>query len=188
MKKIGLFFGSFNPIHNGHLGVAHAVLEETECEEVWLVVSPQNPFKSSSTLLRKESRLQIIDKALAGERAVRSCSIEFDMPVPSYTVDTLEVLSGKYPGYEFFLIMGADNLEGFVRWKRWQDIVSRHAIIVYPRNGVVGSVSSPVAYKLISAPEIEISSSEIRRKIRAGEPVDAYLPSSIVSEILETYR
>ncbi len=133
--SVALFFGSFNPIHNGHIEIARGALREGLSEEVWLVVSPQNPFKEGEHLLSKEARFAMAEKALADEKRIIACDIEFSMPIPSYTIDTLKLLGQKYPGRSFSIIMGGDNLEKIEEWRDWEQIVANYPLIVYPRQG-----------------------------------------------------
>ena len=136
MKKIGLFFGSFNPIHVGHLVIANHIAQSDLLDEVWFVVSPQNPFKEKKSLLEDYHRLALVNEAIEDNQKLKSCDIEFSMPKPSYTSDTLAYLMDKYPKYEFSLIMGEDNIKSFHKWKNYEVILKNHSIIVYPRMGV----------------------------------------------------
>ena len=133
MKKIGLFFGSFNPIHIGHLILANYILENSDMEELWLVVSPQNPFKEKKSLLNDHNRLDMVQLAVKNYPKMRASNIEFSLPKPSYTIDTLTYLKEKYPNYAFALIMGEDNLESLPKWKNSEKLISDYQIIVYPR-------------------------------------------------------
>ena len=131
-----LFFGSFNPIHNGHVGIARYLLDNKLCDEVWFVISPCNPFKINRFLLLEADRLRIVEAAIADDPRMRACDIEFTMPKPSYTVDTLHLLFEKYPGREFVLVIGGDNVENFTKWKDYRWIVQHCPIFVYPRLGI----------------------------------------------------
>ncbi|MBP7357412.1 MAG: nicotinate-nucleotide adenylyltransferase, partial [Cloacibacterium sp.] len=133
MKKIGLFFGSFNPIHIGHLILANYILENSDMEELWLVVSPQNPFKEKKSLLNDHNRLDMVQLAVKNYPKMRASNIEFSLPKPSYTIDTLTYLKEKYPNYSFALIMGEDNLESLPKWKNSEKLIADYQIIVYPR-------------------------------------------------------
>ena len=126
MKKIGLFFGSFNPIHVGHLVIANHIAQSDLLDEVWFVVSPQNPFKEKKSLLEDYHRLALVNEAIEDNQKLKSCDIEFSMPKPSYTSDTLAYLMDKYPKYEFSLIMGEDNIKSFHKWKNYEVILKNH--------------------------------------------------------------
>ncbi|MEM9823825.1 MAG: nicotinate (nicotinamide) nucleotide adenylyltransferase, partial [Bacteroidota bacterium] len=131
--KVGLFFGSFNPIHVGHLIIANFMATQTELEQVWLVVSPQNPFKAKSSLARDYERLHLVQLAIDDNPKLRVSNIEFSLPKPSYTIDTLTYLKEKYPQHAFSLIMGGDNLGSFHKWKNYEQILAHHQIFVYKR-------------------------------------------------------
>ncbi len=133
MKKIGLFFGSFNPIHIGHLILANYILEHSDLEELWFVVSPQNPFKDKKSLLKDNNRLDMVQLALKNYPKMRASNVEFSLPKPSYTIDTLTYLHEKFPDVSFSLIMGEDNLKGLPKWKNSEVLIQNHQIIVYPR-------------------------------------------------------
>ena len=134
--KIGLYFGSFNPIHNGHLIVAQQLLEQAGLDKIWFVLSPQNPFKQNSELLHENSRLLILERAIEGNPSFEVCDEEFRLPRPSYTIDTLNHLALKYKEHTFWVIMGSDNLEHFTAWKNYEDILTNFKIIVYSRGAV----------------------------------------------------
>ena len=136
---VGLFFGSFNPIHNGHVGIARYLLEKKLCEEVWFVISPCNPFKVDRFLLPETDRLAIVSAAIGGIPGMKACDVEFSMSKPSYTVDTLRVLFDRYPGRRFALIIGGDNVPDFPKWKDYHWIEAHCSIFVYPRPGMVNS-------------------------------------------------
>lgn len=182
MKKVGLFFGSFNPVHIGHLILANYILENTDMEELWFVVSPQNPFKEKKTLLSDYQRLHMVRLALEAYPKMRASDVEFSLPRPSYTVDTLTYLQEKFPEYAFALIMGEDNLQSLHKWKNSEVLVNRYQIIVYPR---LYAPENPAPAKqhpnisLISAPVIEISATEIREMIRSGKNVRPMLPPEV---------
>ena len=131
MNRIGLYFGSFNPVHIGHLIIAESILGQQLLDKVWMVVSPLNPFKKKKGLLDHNNRLELIKRAVKGNEAIKGSNIEFDMPMPSYTIDTLKVLATKYPKHQFSLIMGADNLEHLDKWKASKEIINHYKIYVY---------------------------------------------------------
>lgn len=183
MKKVGLFFGSFNPIHIGHLILANYILENTDMAELWFVVSPQNPFKDKKSLLNDHNRLDMVERAVKNYPAMRASNIEFLLPRPSYTVDTLAYLHEKYPHHAFSLIMGEDNLAGLGKWKNAETLIKNHQIIVYPR--IFEGEKKDSEYlqheniTLIHAPIIELSATEIRRMIKEGKNVRPMLPPEV---------
>ena len=142
MKKIGLFFGSFNPIHIGHLILANYILENSDMDELWFVVSPQNPFKDKKSLLADHNRLDMVQLAVKNYPKMRASNVEFSLPKPSYTIDTLTYLKEKYPNYSFALIMGEDNLDSLPKWKNAEKLMSDYQIIVYPRTFEGGTSTS----------------------------------------------
>ena len=191
MKKIGLFFGSFNPIHVGHLVIASHIAETDLVDEVWFVVSPQNPFKDKKSLLEDYHRLTLVNEAIEESQNLKSCDIEFSMPKPSYTSDTLAYLMDKYPKYEFSLIMGEDNIKSFHKWKNYEVILKNHSIIVYPRLGVDDksvAKSEVLSHQNISVlegiPVMKISASYIRKRIKEGKSV-AYLLTDKVAKYVD---
>lgn len=183
MKKVGLFFGSFNPIHIGHLILANYILENSDMEELWFVVSPHNPFKEKKSLLSDHNRLDMVQLALKNYPKMRASNVEFALPKPSYTIDTLTYLRERYPDYSFALIMGEDNLENLGKWKNAETLVKNHHIIVYPR--VFTRSESPDEFQrhenisLVKAPVIEISATEIRAMIKVGKNVRPMLPPEV---------
>lgn len=185
--KIGLFFGSFNPIHIGHLIIANFMATQTDLQEVWMVVSPQNPLKVKSTLARDHDRLHLVRLAIDDNPAIRVTDIEFQLPKPSYTIDTLAVLKEKHPQHEFALIMGGDNLRTFHKWKNYELILRDHDIYVYKRpEYALGDLADHERVQLFDAPMMNISASYIRKCIKTNnsvrylvpEPVYEYLSSS----------
>ena len=179
MKRIGIFGGSFNPIHNGHIALAQAVLRQCALDEVWLMVSPQNPLKQNSTdLLDDQLRLQMAEKALEGVEGVKACDYEFRLPKPSYTWNTLQHLSKDYPDYTFSLLIGGDNWAHFTRWRHWKDILRCHQVIVYPREDYPGTIDVPL---------LDVSSTEIRQRVREGKSVEGMVPDSIIPLVEKYY-
>lgn len=167
--KIGLFFGSFNPIHIGHLILANYILEHSDMNELWFVVSPQNPFKEKKTLLNDHYRLDMVELAVKKYPKMRASDIEFHLPKPSYTIDTLVYLKEKYPQHTFALIMGEDNLEGLHKWKNADYLVDNYQIIVYPRitgEKTTSKYDNHTNICKIDAPIIELSATEIRKMIK----------------------
>ncbi|WFB66549.1 nicotinate (nicotinamide) nucleotide adenylyltransferase [Chryseobacterium sp. WX] len=183
MKKIGLFFGSFNPIHIGHLILANYILENSDMDELWFVVSPQNPFKDKKSLLNDHNRLDMVQLAVKNYPNMRASNVEFSLPKPSYTIDTLTYLHEKYPDYSFSLIMGEDNLKSLHKWKNADILIKNHHIIVYPREFEGEKKDSEYLQheniSLIKAPVIELSATEIRNMIRDGKNVRPMLPPEV---------
>ena len=183
MKKVGLFFGSFNPIHIGHLILANYILENSDMEELWFVVSPQNPFKDKKSLLKDHNRLDMVQLAVKNYPKMRASNVEFSLPKPSYTIDTLTYLHEKYPDNSFALIMGEDNLDGLEKWKNSENLIKNHQIIVYPR--IFEGEKKDHEYlqheniHLIKAPVIELSATEIREMIKLGKNVRPMLPPEV---------
>ncbi|MFV0379187.1 MAG: nicotinate (nicotinamide) nucleotide adenylyltransferase [Mangrovibacterium sp.] len=175
--KVGLLFGSFNPIHIGHMAIANYMLEFTEIEKLWFVVSPHNPLKNKKYLLPDHHRLRMVNEAIEDDYRFQSSNIEFDLPKPSYTIDTLIYLQEKYPQHEFCLIIGSDNLDSFHKWKNYELLLKFYSILVYPRPGFQGSewLTRP-NIKLVEAPLMEISASFIRASIAAGKDIRHFLP------------
>ena len=183
----GLFFGSFNPIHNGHLGIARSLLEGGYCGEVWFVVSPCNPFKRESSLLPERTRYAIVEAAIAGERGMNACDVEFDMPRPSYTADTLRRLEAAHPGRPFALVIGGDNVEHFSGWKDYKWIERNLPILVYPRPGIQPTLPPEMGATLVEAPLSPLSATEIRARTRRGEDISACVPAAALPLILKAY-
>ena len=174
--KAGLYFGSFNPVHIGHMAIANYMVEYTDMDQVWFVVSPQNPFKKRKSLLADHHRLELVERALGNDERFRATDIEFKMPTPSYTIDTLAWLSEKYPSYRFVIIMGSDGLPAFPKWKNASEIQKNYKRYVYPRPGFHAEVSGQENLEVVDAPHIEISSSFIRKAIGEGKNIPYFLP------------
>ncbi|WP_313098551.1 nicotinate (nicotinamide) nucleotide adenylyltransferase [Epilithonimonas sp.] len=187
MKKIGLFFGSFNPIHIGHLILANYILEHSDMQELWFVVSPQNPFKEKKSLLNDHNRLDMVQLAIKNYPKMRASNVEFSLPTPSYTIDTLTYLQEKYPDYSFSIIMGEDNLGNLHKWKNYELLLQNYQVIVYPRIFGEDISASPNVTELknhqniqkIDAPIIELSATEIRNMIKSGKNVRPMLPQEV---------
>lgn len=181
--KVGLLFGSFNPIHVGHLILANFMAENTDLDSVWLVVSPQNPFKPSHSLLHEFDRLHMASLAIADNPSLNVSDIEFKMPRPSYTIDTLTYLQEKYPSYQFVLIMGEDNLVGFHKWKNYESILNYHQVYVYPRTGSnTTELNQHPKIKFVKAPVMDISATFIRECVNQGKSIKYLVP-----EVVEDY-
>ncbi len=183
--KIGLFFGSFNPIHIGHLIIANTMATTTDLEQVWFVVSPQNPFKKSKNLLHEFDRLDMVERAIADNSRLKANNIEFSMPKPSYTIDTLARLQEKYPQHTFVLIMGEDNLEQFANWKNYDKILEYFGLYVYPRPGAVYSAHKEhTNVRLIEAPLLAISATFIRESVRQNRSIRYMVPEPVEEMIV----
>ncbi len=185
-KKIGLFFGTYNPIHIGHLIIANHFAEFSDLEEVWLVVTPHNPHKKRNTLLEDTHRLAMVRIAVEDYPKLEASTIEFNLPQPNFTVNTLAVLEEKYPEHSFSLIMGEDNLRNLHKWKNYEVILDRHPIYVYPRatkDPIDKTIHSPFdggrGVLKIAAPIIQISATFIRKNIASGKNVRPLLPQNV---------
>ena len=178
--EIGIFGGSFNPIHFGHVAIARAALEQCQLDEVWLMVSPQNPLKRNDTdLLADELRLEMARKALEGVEGVVACDYEFCLPKPSYTWNTLQNLSKDYPDDRFTLLIGGDNWAHFERWRHWKDILRHYDVMVYPRDEYPGTIDVPL---------LPVSSTEIRQKVKRGESIEGLVPEQIIPLVERNYK
>ncbi|KJD33915.1 nicotinate-nucleotide adenylyltransferase [Tamlana nanhaiensis] len=180
--KIGLYFGSFNPIHIGHLVIANHMAEHSELNEIWFVVTPHNPFKKKSSLLDNYQRLEMVHLATESYDKLKPSDIEFNLPQPNYTVNTLAYLQEKHPKHEFALIMGEDNLNSFHKWKNYEVILENHHIYVYPR---ISENKAPVhllnheKIHAVNAPIMQISSTNIRNAIKNSKNVRPLLPQQV---------
>lgn len=184
---IGLFFGSFNPIHIGHLFIAEYMANNTSLDEVWFVVSPQNPFKEKSTLLSEFNRLHLVNLAIEGNDKLKASSIEFGMPKPSYTIDTVTYLEEKFPHHKFSLIMGSDNLKGITKWKNSELLLQKCEIYVYERLGSeIDKDSYPSNIHLEETPQISLSASYIREQLKNKRSIRYLLPDSVEKFILDS--
>jgi len=188
--KIGLFFGSFNPIHIGHKVIASYLVDFTDLDKVMFVVSPQNPLKQKISLLDQYHRLQIIRSEIEDNSKLAVSDIEFDMPKPSYTIDTLVRLKEKYPENDYSIIMGSDNLQNFHKWKNYEQILEDYSIYVYPRPGYEISGSHKNIHLIEGVPQMEISSSFIRKSIKEGKDISYLMPEKawIYTDEMNFYR
>lgn len=183
--NIGLFGGSFNPIHNGHVRLAKSLLQEAALDEVWFLVSPQNPFKQDQQLLDDDKRLQLVRLALKEEPQLMASDFEFHLPKPSYTWNTLQALEQEYPEGKFTLLIGGDNWEAFDKWYRYEDILKRYPIIVYPREGskVPGVKFLGSEIQIVETPLINISSTQIRQRLHEGKSVRGLVNTEVAMVI-----
>ena len=182
MKKVGLYFGTFNPIHVGHLIIANHLAEFTNLDEVWFVVTPHNPFKKKSTLLADHHRYQMVEIAIEDFPKLKASKIEFGLPQPNYTVNTLAHLNEQYPDFQFNLIMGEDNLQSFTKWKNYEVILDNNHIYVYPRVYEKKRVSDLIHHPkihVIDAPVVEISSTFIRKNIKENKNIKPLLSDKV---------
>ncbi len=181
---IGIFGGSFNPLHNGHISLANRLLSLAKLDEIWFVVSPQNPLKRRQDLLDDDTRLEMVRMALQNEPKLSACDIEFRLPKPSYTWHTLQALKSENPDKEFTLLMGADNWQIFPKWYHYEKILNNYSIIIYPRTGSTIDISSlPSNVKLIDTGLINISSTQIRQLISQNKPINNLVPKSVAKII-----
>ena len=191
MKQIGLFFGSFNPVHQGHLILANYLVEETALEEVWFVITPQSPFKQKQRLLDNHNRLALVEEAIEGYPKLKVSTVEFGLPAPQYTALTIAHLMEKHPEASFSLIVGQDHLKSFHKWYNYQALLEGHQIYVYPRMPEEAlAASKPLKQPkpeilnhsnliLVPAPVVEISSSYIRKALKAGKNIRPLLPPAV---------
>lgn len=189
-RRIGFFGGSFNPIHNGHIALAKGLLKAAGLDEVWFVVSPQNPFKRQSYLLDDDARMEMVRAALADERQLRPCDIELTMPRPSYTWLTLQRLAHEHPEMSFTLLIGGDNWPRFGEWYHSADILKSYPIVIYPRRDnsadyAIDKAQLPAGVTLADTPLLDISSTEIRRLVAENKPIDGLVPPVVASIIKE---
>ena len=182
--KIGLYFGSFNPIHIGHLIIANHILNMTDLQRVWFVVSPQNPFKPSATLLNEYDRLHLVQKAVDPDDRQHASNIEFTLPRPSYTVQTLAYLAERYPSYEFSIVMGSDSFQNLPKWKNAEVIIANYSILVYKRPGFEVDNSIGARATLMDAPLLEISATHIRELVQQGKSIRYLVPEVVEKEII----
>jgi nicotinate-nucleotide adenylyltransferase len=188
MKKTGLYFGSFNPVHIGHMAIANFMVAFSEVEELWFVVSPQNPLKDKKSLLEDYHRLEMVHLAIGDDERFRASDIEFRLPTPSYTIDTLAYLEERYPGREFQLIMGSDQLRTFHKWKHADLITQKYHRLIYPRPGEAhdSDMELPNATR-VDAPLMEISSSFIRKAIKEDKDIRHLVPPAAYRYLQEMH-
>ena len=176
--KVALFFGSFNPVHVGHMIIASYIVQNTDVDQLWMVVSPHNPHKAKASLAK--DRLHLVRLAIGDHEKLRASNIEFDLPKPSYTIDTLTYLKEKHPNYDFHLVMGGDNLASFHKWKNYEQIIDNHHIYVYQRPTYdLGPLQQHDHVHILDAPLLQLSATMIRTMVKEGKSVKYYVPDSV---------
>lgn len=186
--KVGLFFGSFNPIHIGHMVLANYMLEYTDLDRIWFVISPHNPLKNKSSLLHERHRLQMVQIATENNSKLKASNVEFKLPQPSYTVNTLAHLKEKYPSTDFALLMGEDNLGSFHKWKNYEEILKYHELYVYPRHKSADTeLRKHKNVKFVDAPRMEISSTMIRNAIKEKKDLRYFVPEAVWTYLQEMH-
>ena len=181
--EIGLYFGSFNPIHIGHLIIANHILIQSSLKQIWFIVSPQNPFKASAGLLNEYDRLHLVKLAIEDDDRLRGSNIEFQLPKPSYTTNTLAVLKEKYPEHRFAIVMGSDSFKNLERWKDYQSIIKDCKLILYKRPGFEITNNIGAMIEIMEAPLLEISATYIRALIKANHSIKYLVPDKVEKEI-----
>lgn len=197
-RRIGLYFGTFNPVHIGHLVIANFMAHHTDLDEVWMVLTPHNPLKARADLLPDEHRLQMVRLAILDNPRIQVSEVEFDLPRPNYTSDTLAHLESRYPDTAFVLIMGEDNLRTIHQWRNWEGLLGKYEILVYPRTLTEGEQSTPrdsaveqailnARITLVDAPMIRISSTFLRRAIQEQKDIRYLVPDTVINYISNNY-
>ena len=181
--KVGLYFGSFNPIHIGHLIIANYVADNSPLDQIWFVVSPQNPLKKEQTLLNEHHRKHLIDLSIEGEKKLRTSNVEFRLPKPSYTIDTMAYLSEKYPQHIFLIIMGSDSFSNIKRWKNYETLLKNYELYIYERPGFKVKEKHGAGLTILQAPLLEISSTHIRELIHLKKSIKFLVPDVVKEEI-----
>lgn len=182
--NIGLYFGSFNPVHTGHLIIANHILNESRLQRIWFIVSPLNPFKKPDNLLNEYNRLRLVQKVIENDLRLKASDIEFNLPKPSYTVHTLAYLKEKYPDYKFSIIMGSDSFQNLANWKNAEIIAADYPIIIYKRPGFEVENKLNASIQIMDAPLLEISATHIRNLLQQGKSIKYLVPPSVEEEIL----
>ena len=178
--RTGIFGGSFNPIHNGHIHLARQLLREAKLDEVWFLITPQNPWKEQANLMPDDFRYQLTKAALRRLKRLKASDFEFKLPKPSYTWNTLQALSDAFPEREFILLIGGDNWVAFDKWYHYEDILAHYSIAVYPRKDApIDPATLPQGVLLMQAPTVDVSSTEIRQRLAQGLPIDHLVPRAV---------
>jgi nicotinate-nucleotide adenylyltransferase len=186
--KIAVYSGSFNPIHNGHLAIAQKVLDDAAAGEVWFLVSPQNPLKKKGILWPESDRLEMVKLAIEDKPGMKASDYEFHFPRPTFTINTLDMLKSDYPGNDFVLLVGGDNLSGIQRWYKYQSVIDDYGLIVYPRRGnAVKEFENTPNVLIINATLLNISATEIRKKILNNESIDDLVPLKVADYIRKNF-
>ena len=185
--NVCVYSGSFNPIHNGHIALAEYLVDRQIVDEVWVIITPQNPLKPSDTLINDNLRLQMARLALEGRKGIVVSDVEIHLPKPSYTIDTLRFLQSQYPLYSFCLLIGQDHVSIFDKWKSYRQILHDFRVLVYPRNGATTTehLKYPEIQLLTDAPTVDISSTDIRSRVKSGLPITGLLPDAVAEFIAE---
>ena len=181
--KIGLYFGSFNPIHTGHLIIASFIANNSDLQQVWFIVSPQNPLKTSVSLLNEYHRLYLVNLAIENDSQLRASDVEFKLPKPSYTIDTLTYLGEKYPSHQFSIIMGSDSFQNINKWKNSETLKRDYYFIIYQRPGYKINLPPGIKGEIADAPLLEISATEIRKYIKSNKSIRYMVPEKVREEI-----
>jgi len=181
--KIGLFFGSFNPVHVGHLIIANHILNHTDIKKIWFVISPQNPFKTENSLLNEYHRLHLVKSAIENDNRMKVSDIEFTLPKPSYTINTLTYLSEKYPEHKFCIIMGSDSFQNLHKWKNFEVIVKNYQIYIYLRQGFDVENKFNANIHIVEAPLLQLSATQIRKYIKEEKSIRYLVPENVREEI-----
>jgi len=184
--RIAVYSGSFNPVHNGHYHLAMYLTENDIADEIWLIVSPQNPWKTDAELISKEDRFRMVEVCFSGNEHIKPSDVEFNLPVPSYSIDTLNYLRKTYPQHQFLLIIGSDNAVLFDQWKSFDEILTNFPVMVYPRNGfpVADAIAKFPVMTVLNTPLYDVSSTEIRNKIQQGRDVSELIQPQVLDYIL----
>ena len=182
--NIGLYFGSFNPIHNGHLIIANYILQNTDLDKVWFVVTPHNPHKQTNSLLQENNRLHLVRLAIEGEPNLKASNIEFSLPKPNYTIDTLTYLQEKYDKYQFTVIMGSDSYTNIKNWKNYEAILANYKVLIYERpEFILNPTQLHNNSTIIKAPLLAIASTQIRKMVKLKQSIRYWVPTEVQEEI-----
>ena len=181
--KIGLYFGSFNPIHHGHLIIAQHIINQSLVDQIWFIISPQNPLKKATSLLNEHHRKHLVEIAIINERKLKASNVEFNLPRPSYTIDTLIYLKEKFPDHSFEIILGSDSFKNISKWKNYEILIQDYQFLIFPRKDFKLDRVENANCRILNAPLIEISSTHIRNMIKDGLSIDYLVPEKVKEEI-----